>query len=105
MEDKFFETKRMGNVPRRGRVSITLNQEVVPKPVGVDIDTRYRITARIGTEFVCNDAQYDRARENALKQIKHHFYGDLYEDLYEVMSLGDAEVMEIVGGILDRIKP
>ena len=64
------------------------------------LSEQYELGLKLAVRFIANEAEYERAVENARKQVQHNLYADVLRELQQCRSAiyeGDKEAA------LDRI--
>lgn len=75
-------------------------KESEPIPTLEPFRMEYTLQLRLGTTFVCNQAQYRQAREHAEELLIHKLYGDMLgmiaEATHAVYSDGPEATLEVL---------
>jgi len=91
---------------RNGSVEASLKEEKGNYSLVHIFQSEYELSLEIRVKFYATTVQYPRARELAIKRLKHAFYKDIIADIQEALSICDQEeVRRLLSQILTTIQP
>lgn len=86
---------------------LTVQVEEAATAIPYDEQTEHTLIATIGTRFVCRDEELPHMKEEAYKHILRYVYGDIVEDIYQLMDIiyktGDRKGIEIIRKVMKKI--
>lgn len=75
------------------------------EPQGLGMKSEYRLSANVGVTFICNEAEYDRAKEIARANLQRLIYHPMIEEadkaMMAVLAHNREEALKHVASIID----